>query len=197
MQPLSSLQTVLNCQVFLTIILEKRHTNVMCVRSNLLLVPTLTDTCDLLRVAILIHTCLHSDSIVIIRIIHRKPVLTDASVVCGGMLASMNLVNSVNSIYEHWQSSYTHVYTYWRKAAQMWSLSQAAYSGSLKRHMLTHTWKCHTDVTCVRSSWLSQANSLHTCLHVRIHVPYFWQRSAEMISCLQLLRVCVIVLSRV
>jgi len=80
-------------------ILEKSHTSVMCVRSSLRRVPTLTDTCDLLGVAILMHTRLHSESVVMVRIIHRKPVLTDASVVCGFMLASVNLVNSLNLIY--------------------------------------------------------------------------------------------------
>jgi len=38
-------------------------------------------------------------SVVIVGIIRRKPVLTHASIVCEGMLASVNSVNSVNSSY--------------------------------------------------------------------------------------------------
>jgi len=36
-------------------------------------------------------------SVVIVGVIRRKPVLTHASIVCEGMLASVNSVNSVNS----------------------------------------------------------------------------------------------------
>jgi len=35
---------------------------------------------------------------VIVGVIRRKPVLTHASIVCEGMLASVNSVNSVNSV---------------------------------------------------------------------------------------------------
>ena len=35
-------------------------------------------------------------SVVIVGVIRRKPVLTHASIVCEGMLASVNSVNSVN-----------------------------------------------------------------------------------------------------
>jgi len=36
-------------------------------------------------------------SVVIVGVIRRKPVLTHASIVCEGMLASVNSVNSVNT----------------------------------------------------------------------------------------------------
>jgi len=36
-------------------------------------------------------------SVVIVGVIRRKPVLTHASIVCEGVLASVNSVNSVNS----------------------------------------------------------------------------------------------------
>jgi len=36
-------------------------------------------------------------SVVIVGVIRRKPVLTHASIVCEGMLASVNSANSVNS----------------------------------------------------------------------------------------------------
>ena len=35
----------------------------------------------------------------IVGVIRRKPVLTHAGIVCGGMLASVNSVNSVNFTY--------------------------------------------------------------------------------------------------
>jgi len=38
-----------------------------------------------------------SVSVVIVGVIRRKPVLTHASIVCEGMLASVNSVNSVNT----------------------------------------------------------------------------------------------------
>ena len=38
-------------------------------------------------------------SVVIVGVIRRKPVLTHASIVCEGMLASVNSVNSVNSFF--------------------------------------------------------------------------------------------------
>jgi len=37
-------------------------------------------------------------SVVIVAIIRRKPVLTHASIVCEGMLASVNSVNSVKAV---------------------------------------------------------------------------------------------------
>jgi len=37
-------------------------------------------------------------SVVIVGVIRRKPVLTHASIVCEGMLASVNSVNSVNTL---------------------------------------------------------------------------------------------------
>ena len=37
-------------------------------------------------------------SVVIVGVIRRKPVLTHASIVCEGMLASVNSVNSVNKL---------------------------------------------------------------------------------------------------
>jgi len=38
---------------------------------------------------------------VIVGVIRRKPVLTHASIVCEGMLASVNSVNSVNLVNAH------------------------------------------------------------------------------------------------
>ena len=40
-------------------------------------------------------------SVVIVGVIRRKPVLTHASIVCEGMLASVNSVNSVNNVDPH------------------------------------------------------------------------------------------------
>jgi len=48
---------------------------------------------------------------VIVGVIRRKPVLTHASIVCEGMLASVNSVNSVNI---RWKNGY------WNRPTEYW-----------------------------------------------------------------------------